>query len=152
MNAQEKFVNCNDFVGSVKAALKVTDPRRRTQSAVSCHFLRNSPVFCKNLWLAAPFKCLIEFPGEEVNLRKSAFWAQSVTLGLSPKAHPDLWHQQNFEVLKARHLFGAYCILKLPAMCDSPTRCNKKGHSRGGAPPTGQFQVQVCLVTERALS
>ena len=72
------------------AALEGTELRRETSI---CGFLRKSSVFCGSL---RPLQ-MLELPGEEVNLRKSAavcsflwtsaFWAQSVTPQVRPLKH-----------------------------------------------------------------
>ena len=54
---------------------KVTEPNLRFP-AVFCDNLQFSEVFC--------VLQMLEFPGKGVNLRKSAFWARSVTLVPSP--------------------------------------------------------------------
>ena len=67
---------------------------------VSCGFLRKSSVCRENLPFSA-ISCalrMLEFsgegPGESAKicgfLRKSAFWAFTVTLGPSPQARPDV--------------------------------------------------------------
>ena len=45
-------------------------------------------IFCKHLLFPAPSKCL-NFQEGGLNLRISAFWCRSVTLGPSPEARPD---------------------------------------------------------------
>ena len=86
------------MLGPVRAELKVTDPNPRFSAKIFT-FLRQSAVFCCRF-------LTLEFPGEGVNLRKSAFsaksvfWARSVTLGLSPKARPEMWiFQRSFLLL-----------------------------------------------------
>ena len=71
-----------------RAELKVTDLRWRSPI---CGFLRKSAVSSENLRFSAVSCALqmLEFPGEGVNQRKSAFWDFSVTLVPSPSARPD---------------------------------------------------------------
>ena len=65
--------------------LRVAEPK----SAVSCGFLPKSSVSCENLQFFCGFLChpklvqMLEFPGERVNLRKSAVFCGNLRFGLS---------------------------------------------------------------------
>ena len=81
MNLYQDDLDSQNRERSTRTELKVMDLGKVTEPfpAVFCGFLRKSSVF----WFPAPLK-MLEFPREGKNLRKSAFWALSVTFVPSP--------------------------------------------------------------------